>query len=89
MIIKELVWDEFNQDHIQKHGVTKLEIVETSKAIKLTLGGKNGRVMVVGETKIGRLVTLVLAKVETTKYYLITARDSSREERRKLNENKK
>jgi len=52
MIIKELVWDEFNQDHIQKHGVTKLEIVETSKAIKLTLGGKNGRVMVVGETKI-------------------------------------
>ena len=89
MIIEELVWDEFNQNHIFKHGVTKVEIIEATDDIKLILRGKLGRVMVIGETVRGRLVTVILAKVEDRKYYLVTARDTSREERRKLNVSKK
>lgn len=40
IVINELVWDEYNLNHIQKHDVTQLEIVEASQKIESVLEGK-------------------------------------------------
>jgi uncharacterized DUF497 family protein len=44
------------------------------------------RLIVLGRTKNGRLLTLVLMKKNKGIYYLITARDMSRKERKLINE---
>ena len=86
IVINELVWDEYNLNHIQKHDVAQLEIVEASQKIKSVLGGKKDRLLVVGVTKKNRTITFILEKKGENKYYLVTARDTSRVERRLINE---
>ena len=86
IVINELIWDEFNLNHIQKHDVTQLEIVEACQKIKLILESKFKRLAVVGKTKNNRLITFILDKKDKDSYYLVTARDTSRTERRMLNE---
>lgn len=86
IVINELIWDEFNLNHIQKHDVTQLEIIEASQKIKLILESKFKRLAVIGKTKNNRLITFILDKKDKDNYYLVTARDTSRAERRTLNE---
>lgn len=86
IVINELIWDEFNLNHIQKHDVTQLEIIEASQKIKLILESKFKRLAVIGKTKNNRLITFILDKKDKDSYYLVTARDTSRVERRIINE---
>ncbi len=86
IVINELIWDEFNLNHIQKHNVTQLEIVEASQKVKSILEGNLGRLVVIGKTKNKRLITFILDKKGKDNYYLVTARDTSRVERRIINE---
>lgn len=86
IVINELVWDKYNLNHIQKHNVTQLEIVEASQKVKSILEGKLGRLAIIGKTKNNRLITFILDKKDKNNYYLVTARDTSRAERRILNE---
>lgn len=86
IVINELVWDEYNLNHIQKHNVSQLEIVEASQQIDSVLQGKKNRLVVVGKTNKKRVITFILDKKEENKYYLVTARDVSRVERRMINE---
>ncbi|MFA7300780.1 MAG: hypothetical protein WC069_00510 [Candidatus Shapirobacteria bacterium] len=86
IVINELIWDEFNLNHIQKHNVTQLEIVEASQKIILILESKFKRLAIIGKTKNNRLITFILDKKNNDNYYLVTARDTSRMERRTINE---
>jgi len=84
IVIKELVWDEKNLQHIKKHNVSKEE-AETGKIILYHKKTYSGRYLAV--SRVGsRLISLVLRRKDTGKYYLITARDASRKERRKVYE---
>ncbi len=81
-MITNLIWDEWNQNHIKKHAVTKNE-VEESLADKnvVFIGGHSDRVISLGRSG-KRLITTVLQQQEIkTHYYVVTARDMAKKER--------
>ena len=84
IIVKELVWDKINLEHIKKHDVSKEEVEKAQEIIyhRRTYGGKY---LATGRSG-NRLVTIVLRRQGLGKYYVVTARDASRKERRKVYE---
>ena len=80
--LSELQWDEFNVSHIEKHGVTMIEIQEACLNQIDVLAGYDGREMLFGKTNDGRYVTVILAIKTKNIYYVVTARDTSKKERR-------
>lgn len=83
ILIKNIVWDEWNIDHIKKHHVTTSEVEEICLGIYQDQPTYNDRLMIFGKTTQGRALTVVLSKKLEGKYYIITARDMSTKERRK------
>lgn len=84
IVVREIILDEKNLEHIKKHNVAKEE-VETSKNILYHKRSHSGRYLAV--SRVGfRLISLVLKRKDSGKYYLITARDASRRERRRVYE---
>ncbi len=82
-----LLWDEWNKEHIQKHQVTPEEVEEAYKnQIKSVIGYEN-RLLILGKTKKERLLTVVISFEKQKRPYVVSARDTSRKERRLLNEN--
>lgn len=43
MELDELVWDDFNSEHISKHNVTQTEVVEACRNQLFVLGSYKGR----------------------------------------------
>jgi uncharacterized DUF497 family protein len=84
-----LKWDEHNVYHIDKHEVTKLEVEEACLSQIYVDVTYANRLMLVGKTSLGRMLSVVLARVGKNKYYVVTARDSSRGERKKVNDKEK
>jgi len=84
--IEELIWDDWNIGHIAKHGVNIVEVEETcGQPIKAFKSYQN-RLIILGKTNNQRLLTIILVKQEKRIYYVVTARDMSRKERRLINE---
>jgi len=81
--IEKLIWDTWNKEHIKKHGVSVGEvnsgIKHGRKVIKNTY---NNRLLVLVELKT-RLLSVVLNKdkAKDKRFYVVTARDMSKEER--------
>ncbi len=80
--IKALVWDEWNSEHIKKHHVSIEEVEELCQGYYKNLPTYGERYLILGRTKAGRALTIVLARQKPGVYYLITARDMSKKERR-------
>lgn len=84
--IAELVWDRFNRKHIKKHRVSRKEVEQVCKRIVYADRTYAGRYLLVGRTDGGKLISVVLVGKPNNKYYVVTARASSRGERSKANE---
>lgn len=88
IVIRTLVWDEYNIEHIKRHNVT---VEEAEAAIDNLLAhriGKKGRYIAIG--RVGkRLISLVIRRESKGVYYLVTARDSSKKERKIVYEKEK
>lgn len=82
IIIQGLVWDSWNVAHIARHGVTPEEVEEVCQGSYLTFDAYGERIVLVGTTRAGRNLTAVLAAKRKGIYYPVTARPSSRKERR-------
>ncbi len=81
--ILRLVWNEWNIKHIARHNVISDEVEEVCHHDPLVQEGKKGRLLIIGFTKNGRMLTVVLdPEEEKGVYYPVTARDSSRKEKR-------
>jgi len=80
--IKQLVWDNWNVGHIRRHKVDTREVEEACRLALKTLKTYQGRLMILGKTKKGRLLTVVIAPISQNKHYVVTARDMSKKERR-------
>ncbi len=80
--ITQLMWDDWNIDHIARHNVVPEEVeLSLSDPQAIFLQAKQGRLMILGLAK-KRLITTVLNAQETIGlYYVITARDMSKKER--------
>ena len=82
MLIKNLIWDEWNIEHIAKHGVKPEEIEQACKDKHLARRGKQGTYTITGQTQSGRYLTMILALRGTGIFYPVTARNSDNKERR-------
>ncbi|KKS88366.1 MAG: hypothetical protein UV63_C0036G0007 [Microgenomates group bacterium GW2011_GWC1_43_11] len=82
-----LVWDVWNEKHIQKHGVLKKEVEE---AYQNEFGRSDSylfRQSIYGKTGKGRLITVVVSYAKQPRPYVISARVMSKKERRDYCEN--
>ncbi len=82
--IDELECDEWNLDHIQKHGVTVTEVAEVPISDAMYQTTYKNRIMVTGPTSSGRMLTIVVGESSSQRYhwYVFSARPASRTERR-------
>ena len=87
--LTELIWDEFNSEHISKHKVNKTEVYEALENVLTILEVRQGRKLLVCQTKSKRYLALVIIHKGGNAYYLVTARDASSKEKRLIyDENK-
>ncbi|MBI2430947.1 MAG: hypothetical protein HYV39_02955 [Candidatus Levybacteria bacterium] len=84
--IDELIWDQVNTEHIKKHEVNQAELYQACRIQLKVLLVKKNRILLIGKTKTNRLLSIVLDLVDNNNYYVVSARDSSRKERRLVNE---
>lgn len=85
IVVKKLVWDEYNLEHSNKHKVNLQEIEEISKNFRVHKKAKKGRYMLIGRTN-ARILSIVIDRKGTGVYYVVSARDSDKPERKILYE---
>ena len=80
MTIKGLVWDDWNREHLSIHKVTIEEVEEVCHGKYKVIKSYRKRIMIVGETKNGRRLAIVLSPEDRNlnvykegTYYLITS----------------
>ncbi len=78
----ELIWDEWNVKHIKKHQVSREEAEQVYKSKTIKRQTYLNRILILGKTKKGRLLTIVVSSERQKQLYIVTARDMSRKERR-------
>ncbi len=77
MRIEELVWDEWNEEHITRHGVTTDEAEEVATGHSFITRAREGRYRVIGQTAAGRFLTVYVAPRQRGRFYVVTARDAT------------
>lgn len=81
IVIKKLIWDEWNREHIKKHNVTVGEAEEAVANLVAHRRGKKGRFIAIGRSG-SRIISVLVGREKTGIYYVATARDSDKRERR-------
>ncbi len=80
--ITRLLWDDRNINHIAIHEVTPQEVEAACQGQIVVLQAKDGRLAVIGVTTRPRMLTVILnPQTNPGDYYVVTARDSSKDER--------
>jgi uncharacterized DUF497 family protein len=80
--IRRLRWDPGNIAHIARHQVSPEEVEQVCHSEHIRRSAYAGRIMVIGRTQAGRTLSVVLDPEGDDAYYVVTARPSSRKERR-------
>lgn len=86
--IKKLIWDDWNVKHIAKHKVEMDEVEVAAENMVAHKRGRNNKYLAMGRSG-ERILTLVIGREDAGIYYLLTARDSSKKERRLVYEKEK
>jgi len=83
LVVRRLIWDSWNIDHIARHDVTPEEVDELCQADPLVQQGKKGRLALSGLTLAGRFLVVILdPEPEPGVYYPVTAHPASGKYRR-------
>ncbi|MBI2086056.1 hypothetical protein HYT74_01820 [Candidatus Daviesbacteria bacterium] len=88
IVIRKLIWDDWNVEHIKKHNVIQSEVEEVAKNIVTHRKSKLGRYLIIGRSG-SRIISVAISRKEIGVYYPVTARDSARKERRLVYEKEK
>lgn len=88
IIIRKLIWDEYNIEHIKKHDVVRVEVEDVAKNIIGHKQSKQGRYLIIGRTG-SRIISVAVSRKEIGIYYPVTARDASKKERKIVYEKEK
>jgi hypothetical protein len=82
--VRRLIWDPGNVAHIARHYVTPDEVEEVCHGPFIARQAYRGRLMLIGPTQEGRMLTVVLDPEpnENGVHYPVTARPASRKDRR-------
>ena len=83
IFIRRLVWDSWNVAHIARHEVVLDEVEEVCHGQYVVLQTYNDRLLLIGSTLTGRMLTVILGLTDQSDvYYPVTARSASMKERR-------
>lgn len=75
-------WDEGNEAHLARHGVTPPEAEEIFFGRLYLKRSRRGRYLVLGRSGGGRYLALIVERREGGRVRVVTARDMSERERR-------
>ena len=81
LFIRRLTWGAWNVAHIARHQVSPEEVEEVCHGAPLVQQGYKRRIVLIGPTLSGRMLTAVLAPEGRGVYYPVTARPASHRER--------
>ena len=82
LVVRRLTWEPWNVAHIARHQVIPEEVEQVCHGNPVVQVGKKGRILVLGPSRTGRMLTVVLdSEPEDGVYYPVTARPASRRER--------
>ncbi|MFF4210883.1 hypothetical protein ACFYZE_16290 [Streptomyces sp. NPDC001796] len=82
MRVDELIWDDWNEQHIAGHSVTADEVEEACQTKPLQARRvRDDKYAVLGITHSGRYLIVILAPRGRNSYYVVTARDMDARER--------
>ena len=81
--VRRLIFDKENEAHIARHGVTPEEVRKACESRPLVRRGRYGRLAAYGRTAAGRFLLIILSPRAGGAYYVVTARDMNRAERRR------
>lgn len=88
IVIKKIIWDEWNTQHIQNHNVLIEEVESVAQKFITHKKAKKGRYALFG--RVGaRMITIIVRRESLGVYYPVTARDSAKKERRHVYEKEK
>jgi uncharacterized DUF497 family protein len=82
--IRELLWDDWNEAHIARHGVAVEEVEDVCWGHSLGVRIRRGRYRIIGQTSAERYLTVILAYERGREFYVLTARDATQRERGRL-----
>ena len=80
--VRRLVWDNWNVNHIARHQVTPEEVEQVCHALHVVRESYKDRLLMIGPTRSGRMLAVVLDPEGDDVYYVVTARVADRRERR-------
>ena len=79
LVIKRLIWDEWNIAHIARHNVIPQEVQEVCERRPVERKGHKNRIFLIGHTEKNRMLTVILNQAEQENVYRpITAYDASK-----------
>lgn len=80
LLVRGLIWDEWNRKHISKHHITPEEVEEVCQEKHSISKSYRGRILITGKTKKDRNIAIVLTPEDRNLnrynkgiYYVITA----------------
>jgi hypothetical protein len=68
-VIKSLIWDDWNVAHIGRHDVLPNEVEEVCSGNRIEREAYRQRIFLVGTTKTGRILTVILEPGEEQGVY--------------------
>jgi len=82
IVIRRLIWNDWNIDHIARHKVTPDEVEEVCHGDTIQWETYAGRLMIIGMTIADRCLAVVLAPRGKGLYFPVTARPADHKEKR-------
>jgi hypothetical protein len=82
VVYREILWTDASEAHIARHGVRPEEVEDAiNTGPILTRRGRNDTTEVFGTTMAGRNLVMIVAPSMDGRWYLVTARDMTENER--------
>lgn len=82
IVVEELIINKDRPEHIAKHDVEEAEVRDVVEGNYTYIQGKLGRWILIGKTKKGRILAVIVgAREKRGVYGLVTARPANTEER--------
>ncbi|MCK4476376.1 MAG: hypothetical protein KAU16_06580 [Methanophagales archaeon] len=82
--IRELLWNDWNIDHIARHNVSPHEVEEVCYSNPSVSRARNKTLRIIGQTYSGRFLTIFLAPRGKGSYFVVTTREATEAERRRF-----
>ncbi len=80
IVVKRLIWDDWNRKHMNHHGITQEDIEEVCHGKHKVRESYRKRILITGKTKRGKQLAIVLSPEDRNlrpysngTYYVITA----------------